>query len=117
MLLRAVNGLVNIMDAYVLGALPPYNALLGGKLMACLIRSRDIYDDFTKGLSTARICTGIISHQEKKSAATGRHYDLFVHGTPHLVYIISLKLGGVEAFLSDWLHRRLGSLPHTRQPL
>ena len=33
--------LVNIMDAYVLGALPPYNALLGGKLVACLLRSRD----------------------------------------------------------------------------
>ena len=40
--------LVNIMDAYVLGALPPYNALLGGKLVACLIRSRDIYDDFAR---------------------------------------------------------------------
>jgi hypothetical protein len=40
--------LVNIMDAYVLGALPPYNMLLGGKLVACLLRTRDIYDDFTK---------------------------------------------------------------------
>jgi len=28
--------LVNIMDAYVVGALPPYNTLLGGKLVACL---------------------------------------------------------------------------------
>jgi len=27
------NRLVNIMDAYVLGAVPPYNALLGGKLV------------------------------------------------------------------------------------
>ncbi|MGH7088325.1 MAG: Druantia anti-phage system protein DruA, partial [Stellaceae bacterium] len=33
--------LVNIMDAYVLGALPPYNMLLGGKLVACLLRTRD----------------------------------------------------------------------------
>ena len=40
--------LVNIMDAYVLGAIPPYNALLGGKLIACLLRSRDIYDDFAR---------------------------------------------------------------------
>jgi len=31
--------LVNVMDAYVLGALPPYNQLLGGKLISCLIRS------------------------------------------------------------------------------
>lgn len=28
--------LVNILDAYVLGAIPPYNMLLGGKAIACL---------------------------------------------------------------------------------
>ena len=41
--------LVNVMDAYVLGSLPPYNSLLGGKMVACLLRSRDIYNDFAKG--------------------------------------------------------------------
>lgn len=56
--------LVNLMDAYVLGALPPYNALLGGKLIACLLRSRDIYDDF---LSVYGNATGLISREEKKA--------------------------------------------------
>ena len=56
--------LVNIMDAYVLGALPPYNALLGGKLVACLLRSRDVYDDFSKAYGRT---TGIISGEEKKA--------------------------------------------------
>ena len=56
--------LVNIMDAYVLGAVPPYNALLGGKMVACLIRSREVYDDFTKAYGST---TGIIS-QKKKNA-------------------------------------------------
>jgi Domain of unknown function (DUF4338) len=56
--------LVNIMDAYVLGVLPPYNALLGGKLVACLLRSRDIYDDFAKAYGKT---TGIISKQKKKA--------------------------------------------------
>jgi hypothetical protein len=56
--------LVNVMDAYVLGALPPYNRLLGGKLVACLIRTRDIYDDFAKAYGRT---TGIISNQEKKA--------------------------------------------------
>ncbi len=56
--------LVNIMDAYVLGALPPYNALLGGKLLACLLRSRDLYDDFS---STYGDTIGIISREEKKA--------------------------------------------------
>jgi hypothetical protein len=56
--------LVNIMDAYVLGALPPYNTLLGGKLIACLLRSRDIYDDFAELYGST---TGIISHEKKKA--------------------------------------------------
>jgi Domain of unknown function (DUF4338) len=56
--------LVNVMDAYVLGAVPPYNALLGGKLVACLIRSRDIYDDFTRAYGQTR---GIISKKKKNA--------------------------------------------------
>ena len=56
--------LVNVMDAYVLGALPPYNALLGGKLIACLLRSRDLYDDFTRAYGST---TGIISKEKKKA--------------------------------------------------
>lgn len=54
--------LVNVMDAYVLGALPPYNLLLGGKLVASLVRSRNIYDDFTRTYGNSR---GIISEEEK----------------------------------------------------
>ena len=46
--------LVNIMDADVLEALPPYNALLGGKLVASLIRSRDIYDDFARAYGKSK---------------------------------------------------------------
>jgi hypothetical protein len=56
--------LVNIMDAYVLGAVPPYNALLGGKLVACLVRSREIYNDFTRAYGDTR---GIISKRKKKA--------------------------------------------------
>ena len=54
--------LVNVMDAYVLGALPPYNRLLAGKLVACLVRTRDIYDDFRKVYGDS---SGIISGQKK----------------------------------------------------
>jgi hypothetical protein len=56
--------LVNILDAYVLGAVPPYNMLLGGKLVASLIRTRDIYDDFTKAYGGT---TGIISKKQKNA--------------------------------------------------
>lgn len=58
-----VNRLVNIMDAYVLGAVPPYNMVLGGKLVACLVRSRDVYEEFAAVYGDSR---GIISNELKK---------------------------------------------------
>jgi uncharacterized protein DUF4338 len=84
--------LVNVMDAYVLGAVPPYNALLGGKLVACLIRSRDIYDDFSRTYGKTR---GIISKRKK-------HARLLAVTTSSSMGRSSvynrLKLDGVEYF-------------------
>ena len=54
--------LVNVLDAYVLGAVPPYNMLLGGKLVACLVRSKKVRDDFLKKYGKTR---GIISKKKK----------------------------------------------------
>ena len=84
--------LVNIMDAFVLGALPPYNTLLAGKMVACLVRSRQIYKEFTRTYGNT---TGIISGKAKKprllavttSSSMGRSS----------VYN-RLKLGGVRYF-------------------
>lgn len=50
--------LVHTMDAYVLGAVPPYNLLLGGKVVATLLRTREIYDDF---VATYGAREGVIS--------------------------------------------------------
>ena len=86
--------LVNIMDAYVLGALPPYNVLLGGKMVACLIRTQNIYEDFVK---TYGATVGIISRKQKKARL------LAVTTTSSMgrssVYN-RLKLGGTEYFRS-----------------
>lgn len=54
--------LVNILDAYVLGAVPPYNMLLGGKLVACLVRSKEVRNDFLQKYGETR---GIISKKKK----------------------------------------------------
>ena len=86
--------LVNVMDAYVLGAVPPYNALLGGKMVACLIRTREVYDDFRRTYGST---TGIISQRNKRarllavttSSSMGRSS----------VYN-RLKLGGMQYFHS-----------------
>src|SRR5579864_4683038 len=84
--------LVNMLDAYDLGAVPPYNVLLGGKLVACLVRSREVYNDFRRAYGDT---TGIISRRKKKarllavttSSSLGRSS----------VYN-RLKLGGVQYF-------------------
>ena len=103
--------LVNILDAYVLGAVPPYNTLLGGKLVASLIRTRDLYNDFNR---TYGATAGIISGKEKKarllavttSSSLGRSS----------IYN-RLKLGQTQYFQPYRLHRRLGSFSYSRQPL
>jgi Domain of unknown function (DUF4338) len=59
--------LVNVMDAYVLGAVPPYNQLLAGKLVACLIRSREVRNHFAKKYGHRK---SIIS-KKKKHASLG----------------------------------------------
>jgi hypothetical protein len=54
--------LTGIMDAYVLGAVPPYNLLLGGKLVASLVKTREIVDHFKSKYKDTR---GIISGKKK----------------------------------------------------
>ena len=49
------KNLIYTMDAYVVGALPPYNYLLGGKLISLLLASKEvrkIYSDKYKGKTT-----------------------------------------------------------------
>jgi len=57
--------LVNVMDAYVLGAVPPYNRLLGGKLVAAMLRTRDVRDGFRHKYSGH---IGVISGQTKRAS-------------------------------------------------
>jgi hypothetical protein len=54
--------LVGMLDAFVLGSLPPYNRLLGGKLVASLIRSIEVRDTFRTKYHDTK---GIISHKRK----------------------------------------------------
>lgn len=54
--------LVNVMDAFVVGAVPPYTYLLGGKLIFSLIGAAEVGDLFAERY---RNTTGIISGQRK----------------------------------------------------
>lgn len=42
------KNLIKVMDAYILGALPPYSNLIGGKLIASLITSKEVQDVFDR---------------------------------------------------------------------
>jgi hypothetical protein len=55
--------LVNVLDAYVLGALPPYSHLLGGKLIASLLRTKEVRDAFKLRYGRSR---GVISRKRKR---------------------------------------------------
>lgn len=61
---RRKAALVNLMDAYALGAVPPYNMLLGGKLIASLIRTREVVNTFE---AKYRDSVGIISGEQKNA--------------------------------------------------
>jgi hypothetical protein len=54
--------LVNLMDAHVAGAIPPYNRLLCGKLVASLMTSTEVCQAFAEKYDAT---TGIISGQQK----------------------------------------------------
>ena len=56
--------LTHCMDAYVLGAIPPYNKLLSGKLLACILKSKEVYEDFFSKYNDVK---GIIEKKKKKS--------------------------------------------------
>ena len=56
--------LVNIMDAYVVGAVPPYADLLGGKLVASLIASQEVANKFEERYGSK---AGLISRKRKRA--------------------------------------------------
>ncbi len=60
--------LVNVMDAYVVGAIPPYNNILGGKLIASLIKSLEVADAFRMKYKNS---VGVISGHKKNPYLTG----------------------------------------------
>lgn len=59
--------LVNVMDAYVLGAIPPYSNLLCGKLIASLVKSKEVVDAFRLKYKDS---VGLISKSKKNPHLT-----------------------------------------------
>ncbi len=93
--------LIHVMDAYVVGALPPYSQLIGGKLVAALMGSKEVKDAYERkylGLES------VISKKENRArlvlltttSALGRssiYNRLFIPGGPQF-----LRIGATKGF-------------------
>ncbi len=95
------------MDAYVLGATPPYSKILGGKLIGAMVASKDIQEDFRARYGGS---TGLISQTRKNphlalvttTSALGRSSIYNRLRLPNAVDFV--KLG----FTSGWGHFQIG---------
>jgi hypothetical protein len=106
--------LVNVLDAYVLGAVPPYNMLLGGKLISSLVRSREVRDDFARKYGKTR---GVISRKKKgaqlaivtTSSSLGRSsvYNRLKLGNETYMYSIGFTQGWGHFHVPDMLFAEL----------
>lgn len=68
---RRADALVNLMDAYALGAVPPYNMLLGGKLIASLIRTKEVVETFAKKYyDSVGVISGTSKHAQLVAVTT-----------------------------------------------
>lgn len=113
---RRAKGLVNLMDAYALGAVPPYNMLLGGKLIASLIQSREVVDEFQRKYKDSK---GIISGESKNprlvavttTSALGRSslYNRLKIGNDSIFESIGYSSGWGHFHISDDLFNDLKS--------
>lgn len=121
---RRAEALVNLMDAYVLGAVPPYNALLGGKLISSLVRTSDVVEAFEVKY---RNTVGIISKRKKNahlaaittSSALGRSsiYNRLKLGGRLLFEPIGYTSGWGHFHISDAIFEELRDyLKHVGDP-
>lgn len=111
---RRVDAMVNLMDAYALGAVPPYNMLLGGKLIASLVRTQDVVKTFQAKYHDS---VGVISGQSKHArlvavtttSALGRSslYNRLRIGDQSIFYSIGSTSGWGHFHISDELFEDL----------
>ena len=114
--------LVHLMDAYVVGAVPPYNQILGGKLIASLIGSGGVSEAFLQKYGSS---TGIISGEKKRArlalvtvtSALGRsslYNRLKLHDGAGNTLVELVRLGETKGYghfqLSDELFERIRRL-------
>lgn len=106
--------LVHLLDAYVLGAVPPYSFLLGGKAVAALVRTQEIVRDFHEAYGeTVGIISGTAKHASLLMVTTtssmGRssvYNRLMLKGTPYFLPV-GYTTGWGHFHITDGLFEKL----------
>jgi hypothetical protein len=104
----------NVMDAFVLGAVPPYSSLLCGKLVAMLACSNQVRDRFRRKYSRTK---SIIRRAEPDAriamlttmSALGRSsiYNRLTFDNRHLLHSVGFSQGSGEFHFSNGLYGSL----------
>ena len=104
----------NVIDAFVLGAVPPYSMLLCGKLVAMLACSTEVRDRFRRKYSNTK---SIIRRAEPDAriallttmSALGRSsiYNRLTFGDRHLLHSVGFSQGSGEFHFSNGLYSSL----------
>jgi hypothetical protein len=101
------KNLIYTMDAYVIGALPPYNYLLGGKLISLLLASkevREIYEEKYKDQVTfkeKRIANNLVGLFTTSLYGRSSQYNRLKYGNEMVYQVIGQTKGFGTLHLSE----------------
>jgi len=107
----------HVMDAFVLGAVPPYSFLLGGKLIAMLVASNEVRMAFARkysGKGSSLIKERLPDARlvlVTTTSALGRSsiYNRVTHNGRLLYYSLGFTRGSGEFHFSDGLYREISA--------
>jgi hypothetical protein len=113
-----------VMDAFVLGAAPPYDSLLGGKLVALLAASREVQDLFRERYGNRVTLIGQRDPQAQlalltTTSALGRSsvYNRLTLPSGKLAFMpVGWTLGSGDFHLSGALYERLANFARAANP-
>ncbi len=108
--------LYHVMDAFVLGAVPPYNQLLFGKLMAMLVTAREVQDAFRDRYAGTK---SLISGKEREpllalvstASALGKSsvYNRLKAGGRQFMYSVGFTKGSGDFQFYNGVYKDLSS--------
>lgn len=115
--------LKHVMDAFVLGAVPPYNALLAGKLVAALVASEEVNDAYERKYGGTQSLISSTKHgcdlaMVTTMSALGRSsiYNRLKYGDRVVFEKLGFTEGSGEFHLSNGVYAQLKAYANRHHP-